>query len=693
MKKKILTLMILFLMTSCISGLLFPGTAKAEETTVLNQIRITRYPTKLTYAKGESLNFSDMLVEGYYMDGTSKMITDYKIDGFDSNRIGVQTVYINYQNYMTSLNVTVIPSKVSNFTVTNVSTTSFTLTWDAIQDVTRYEIYGINPITGIYGLITSTYYNYYSFNYPPGTTHDFQVCAVYSSGGMEYKGELSDPFTAATAPDMVTGLTVTGATTTYVDLSWNAVANATGYLVYRAVAGSTDFTYIGETKSNFYSDSKVSSGTGYQYKVSAFLYNKTFSGALSNMVDISTYPKEVLLNYKAGDQKVRLNWTKINGASSYDIYIGDEVNGFTLLTNLPVDSTGYIAEGLVNGTTYSFYAIARRTYNGVAYDSEVVSTVSATPVVVKDTSTAGKYFSNEAAFKKAVAYKEIEFFRTNVKYSKSFVIPGLVTTNIGGFASVSMCPQGITFTKDYLLMTAYDMKSEENSVIYVMDKSTKKLLTTLILPSKTHAGGIAYDGTNVWIPTGTRVSSIPFDEIEMAVLGGEPYSYINYNTTSQVDLTVSYMTYYDDMLWLGTYNELQTTKMYSYSIDDIESEPSLMQQYTVTMPTRVQGMAFTSKGNLILSRSCQLYKGLRGYMRQLDLYLPDFSAISDDGIIPLGESLKTMEMPSMNEDIAIDGDYLYVNFESGAFANASYQMDRISAFKLSTITKKTAKAK
>jgi hypothetical protein len=348
---------------------------------------------------------------------------------------------------------------------------------------------------------------------------------------------------------------------------------------------------------------------------------------------------------------------------------------------------------LVNGTTYSFYAIARRTYNGVAYDSEVVSTVSATPVVVKDTSTAGKYFSNETAFKKAVAYKEIEFFRTNVKYSKSFVIPGLVTTNIGGFASVSMCPQGITFTKDYLLMTAYDMKSEENSVIYVMDKLTKKLLTTLILPSKTHAGGIAYDGTNIWIPTGTRVSSIPFDEIEMAVLGGEPYSYINYSTTSQVDLTVSYMTYYDDMLWLGTYNELQTSKMYSYSIDDIESEPSLMKQYTVTMPTRVQGMAFTSKGNLILSRSCQLYKGLRGYMRQLDLYLPDFSAISDDGTIPLGESLKTMEMPSMNEDIAIDGDYLYVNFESGAFANASYQMDRISAFKLSTITKKTAKAK
>ena len=36
-------------------------------------------------------------------------------------------------------------------------------------------------------------------------------------------------------------------------------------------------------------------------------------------------------------------------------------------------------------------------------------------------------------------------------------------------------------------------------VVYVMDKESGDLLTTIVLESQTHAGGITYDGTNVWI--------------------------------------------------------------------------------------------------------------------------------------------------------------------------------------------------
>ncbi|MDF2908354.1 MAG: hypothetical protein K0R34_3675, partial [Herbinix sp.] len=102
---------------------------------------------------------------------------------------------------------------------------------------------------------------------------------------------------------------------------------------------------------------------------------------------------------------------------------------------------------------------------------------------------------------------------------------------------------------------------------------------------------------------------------------------------------------------------------------------------SVTMPTRVQGIAFTQDGYLLMSRSCQLYKGLRGYMRQIDIYLPEFSE-EDSGSMDLGSSLKTVEVPSMNEGIAIDGKYVYVLYESAAFQDASYKVDRISAFEV-----------
>jgi hypothetical protein len=129
--------------------------------------------------------------------------------------------------------------------------------------------------------------------------------------------------------------------------------------------------------------------------------------------------------------------------------------------------------------------------------------------------------------------------------------------------------------------------------------------------------------------------------------------------------------------------------MYSYTIEDKYGEPSLTMTDSILLPTRVQSAAFTTKGTLILSRSCQLYKGLRGYIRQLDLYKPAFSE-AVGGVIPLGECISTVDLPSMNEGIAINGSYIYVNFESASFDKASYKMDHICAFSLSSLTKKTA---
>jgi hypothetical protein len=281
----------------------------------------------------------------------------------------------------------------------------------------------------------------------------------------------------------------------------------------------------------------------------------------------------------------------------------------------------------------------------------------------------------------------LSFFKKYVNYSKSIIMPGLISTNVDGFSSENMCPQGITFAGDYLLETAYDENDEENSVIYVINKNTKQLITTLILPSMTHAGGIAFDGTNLWVPTGTRVSSIPFDQVEEAVTSGEPYYFITYNTTCTLTDTASFLSYHKDKLWIGTYNELQATDMYSYTIEDKDTAPVLVQADTIVIPDRVQGIAFTGTDSIIMSRSCQVNPAYRGYMRQLDLYRPDYTN-SVNGVISLGNAVNSVAMPSMNEGIAIDGGYLYVTFESPAFEQSIYKMDRICAFKVASMAKK-----
>ncbi len=721
MKRKLLSLIIIFLASACVNNTFSTPAVKAEETITeedgtvtegdgtvtedgtlpeenadtqtseplpVASIAITQNPSKLIYNRGESLDLSDMEVVGYYSDGTSSIITDYQISGYDSTILGTQTVIVSYEGQIATFIVTVYPARVKNISALSYNTSSITLMWDLIPTAIRYEIYSYDEFTGTYILASSSFTNTITFNYPAASIHKFKICAVESIAGVEQKGEFSEEFVAATAPEAVTGLNVIGTAPTQVTLSWNQVTGATGYLIFRAKENSTEFTLCGSTSSLSYIDGGLTSGKGYQYKVCAYTYSDKFYGEYSFVIDTSTTPAKMNMKYKMGEEKVRLTYTKVTGASYYDIYIGDEISGFSLLTSrIASYKNNFIVDSLMTGQTYQFYVVARRQYKGAEYESPASELITVDMQELEPTSTYGKYFLTEDDFKNSWSFLNVGFFNKNVNYAKSYVIPGLVTTNVDGFSSTSMCPQGITFAEGYLLQTAYDLKAEENSVIYVMDKKTQELLTTLILPSMTHAGGICYDGVNVWVPTGTKVSSILFSDIEDAVASGEPYYYIEYNTTSSLDISASYLTYYQDKLWIGSYDELKATNMHSYIIEDKDIAPVLTLADTIIMPTRVQGVAFTSKGTLILSRSCQLRKGLRGYMRQLDVYKPDLANVVN-GVINLGDLINTVEMPSMNEGIAIDGSYLYVLYESGAFKDASYIMDRICAFKLTSITKK-----
>jgi hypothetical protein len=666
------------------------GTAGTEvqEALPVTYISITRLPAKLTYAKGDNLDLTGMVVQGYYADGTNSEITGYEVIGYNSSQIGSQTVIVYYQNQIAAFTVNVIPGKVTNVTVADHNTASYTLTWDARQGVTRYEVYLLDELTGAYNLTSLVYTNSITFYDDPGKVHTYKISAVENLLGVEYRSDFSDACVAGTNPGAVSDVTVTGTTTNSVSLSWTAAEGATGYFIYRSPASGGSFELCGTSDTAAYTDKGLKSGESYQYKVCAYAYNDTFTGYSSPAADTSTNPAKVSLKYKAGEQKVRFSWSKVNGATSYEIYADDGINGITtLFTSMGNNGATYIAEGLVTGNTYKFYAVAHREYNGAVYDSPASDLITIQMQAIAPTSTEAKLFPTEKDFLNSWSYNNVPFFSKYVDYSRSYIIPGLITTNVGGFASKDMCPQGLTFAGKYLLMSAYDIKAEENSVIYVMDKATKELLTTLILPSKPHAGGLCYDGFNVWVTDGSKVSSILYSDIAAAASSGMPYVYVNYNTVNPLGITTSFAAYYDNKLWVGTYNELQTTKMYSYTISNKKTSPVLTKTDTIIMPTRVQGIAFTSVGTLILSRSCQLYYGLRGYMRQIDIYRPDYSK-TVDGVIQLGNLVSSVSMPSMNEGIAISGNYLYVTFESGAFEKSTYKMDRISAFKLSDLVRK-----
>lgn len=697
MKRGMKALVTVSAVTFGLSGLFFTDTVKAEEvnggnvveapvqTPTAYQIVIKQFPVKTTYTCGESIDLTGLQVESMNIDGTSVTITDYTVDGYDSSKVGVQTLIVRYQNCTASFNISVNPAKIKNIAVKDHNTTSYTLTWDPASDVSYYEIFVRDDFTGIYTSAGVSLTNSYTFYQPSGTLKTYQIRAVRDIYGVMYQGEFSDSYTAATSPDKVQNLSTANSTDTSVDLTWSSVPGATGYSIYRREEKATEFKLSANTASTTFTDTYLAPGTVYEYKVCAYVYDDDFFGEASPSVNICTNPAQVKLNIKAGEEKARLTWTKANGITSYDIFGSDGMGGYyQIATNTGNANCSYLLEGLTLGETYSFYVIAHRIYNGTVYSSTEPTPKSVTITKVAATSTAAKYFAGKTEFLNSAAYTSITSFKSSVNFSKSYIIPGLVTTNAGGFASNSMCPQGICFAKNYLLVTAYDLKDEENSVIYVMNKDSKKLLTTLVLPTDAHVGGICYDGTYLWLTTGSKASALKMKDVVSAVASGKKYSFVDFFDVCKLGISASYITYYDDKLWVGTYNELQTTYMYSYQIDDFDTSLALEKVDTVKMPTRVQGVSFTEDGYLILSRSCQLYQGLRGYMRRVEVYQPDLDN-EDGSTISVGSSINIIYTPSMNEGIAIKGSYLYVIFESGAFQDASYKMDRICAIKLNSV--------
>ncbi len=582
--------------------------------------------------------------------------------------------------------MTVNPSLVMSPIEVDYQTTNFfSLKWSAVANATSYYIYKYNDITEQYEYIDSITDTYYEFNkLAAGEEWFVTICAVDEVTGL--RSEFAVPVQVYTRPEKLDTFTFAGNEKNKITLKWNDVESATGYIIYRAAEGE-DFVKAGTTNSLQFTDSGLKAGTTYQYKIRSFSLVPENAGKESETLSMTTIPASPSITVKGGDEKTRISWSAVNGADGYTIYQYQNAQYIPIMVLTGNESVQYIQNDLTNGQEYQYQVTAYKTFQGINYESAASKEAKATAAEVAETSTEPKLFKNKKAFKKSQAYKKCKTVKKKVNYNKSFAMPGMINTNVAGFACTTMIPQGLTIAEDYMLMAAYDSKKEENSVIYVMKKSNGKLLTTIVLPNKPHVGGIAYDGTNVWITQNKSLRSFKFSEIETAAKNKAAYHVLDaYDTVQSLSHKAGSVVYYYDLLWIATYNELSKGQLTSYQIDSKEKSPVLVYCEAVSFPSKVQGFEFTENGRLLVSRSCQTDSSQRGFFHQVDVYKPDLEFI-DDGEIKLGKVRNTIDMPTMGEEIAIDGKFVYINFESVSFAKAVKPMDRICAFPLSYMTK------
>lgn len=390
---------------------------------------------------------------------------------------------------------------------------------------------------------------------------------------------------------------------------------------------------------------------------------------------------------RGGSNRVMLTWNKVAGASGYYIYSRQSTDAVYQQTAVVKsgDTVSYLVKSLTQNSTYYYRVAAYRVVSGTEVEGKLSTAVSAKTAAVSATSKTAKKYSTKSAFTKSPAYKTYKKMRSAMNYSKSFAIPGMKTTNVAGFSCTTMVPQGMCLAGSYFLITAYDYKNVQNSVVYVVSRSSKSYITTIVLPSKAKVGGIAYDGTNVWISKGKAVANFPYSVVTNAVNAGTSYTELpEYKSTVTLDSTASFMGYYNNVLWIGTFSQ-QTSTMKGYQINNKATLPSLLPTYTMDVPSKTQGITFDSAGTMILTRSYRTKKAKSGYISQIRTYKPSFTSPKSTGKVLKNSAMKVTTMPPMVEGVAVYGTYTYALFSSSYYKSCKYPVDRVIAMKESKL--------
>ena len=157
--------------------------------------------------------------------------------------------------------------------------------WTAVAGASQYEVYRSGSKDGTYTLLgTTTATNYTDNKANAGYTYYYKVKAVskVSSGANSYYSVVIGA-TCHCARPSVKITTSNGSPR----LTWNAVAGANKYYIYRSTEANGTFEYLYSTKNLFYTNKSAVAGTTYYYKVKAVSKVKSAANsAFSTVVSI-----------------------------------------------------------------------------------------------------------------------------------------------------------------------------------------------------------------------------------------------------------------------------------------------------------------------------------------------------------------------------------------------------------------------
>jgi chitodextrinase/subtilisin family serine protease len=292
---------------------------------------------------------------------------------------------IDYMNF----HETQPPSIPAAVSATAISSSQISLAWTASTDnvgVTTYKVYRNGTLFTLLGNVTS----YTNGGLTPSTRYSYTVSACDAAGNCSAQSTAALATTMAPAdtqaPTTPTGLTVTAATSTRINILWSAATDNVAVTAYKVYSGGGLVDTVGAVTSTFRT---VVPATTYSYSVaacdaagncSAQSAPQSATTPAATDTQAPTVPTGVTATAVSTSQ-INLSWktsTDNIGVTAYTIFSSD---GQTL----PVGNvTNYSHTGLRPATAYSYTIAACDAAGNCSVPSTSASaTTSVTPVTGK----------------------------------------------------------------------------------------------------------------------------------------------------------------------------------------------------------------------------------------------------------------------------------------------------------------------
>ena len=232
------------------------------------------------------------------------------------------------------------------------------LKWKPVEGAAKYEVYRSGTKNGTYKLyctLTGTTYTNSTAN--AGYTYYYKVKAiskVLPEGNSAFSTVVSRTCDCGQIFDCETSYNEDGK----VVFNWGFRKGTTGYRIYRSGYQNGTYKFIGETKSNTFTDKTASAGYYYYYKIVAVSSRSNYAdSAPYRITAATTIPAVKNLRDASTSSKNIIKWDAVKGADGYLIYMGD--------FNCSADDMYLVDE--VTGTSYSAGGRYIAKYAVVAY--------------------------------------------------------------------------------------------------------------------------------------------------------------------------------------------------------------------------------------------------------------------------------------------------------------------------------------